>query len=280
LPLDLRPVTYLLVALLVGSTISGVWQYSESQRLQRENTELKQEVNSTSERLRILQAELNASQTRIRELEANITKLRKQLDEKALRNGAITIGLTILWSPKIIDINLTRLQEIIDWINNEEWEEYHVYYFIYHAQTADFMPETDKCERTKSASLESLEWGSRAWALDPEELDVPVGLFRHFDDRSVAGCCYMNSEKRAGAFQFIAIDAYLGGVLPEYGDGRTDYVSILKAANLYTHELLHFWGFSENDLTGISGVGGMLHIPIAWLPKIQSAAQPYRIPIG
>jgi hypothetical protein len=245
------------VILLVGSSALAAWQHSENQRLVKENESLKTQLDTQAAQLQTLeqekqqqQTQLDQTQKQLKELETKnakleaeiqnqtkeIEKLREQLNLK----NYITIGLTFLWSPSVeVDQNMIAYGIRV---LNSEWNQARVYYFLYHANAASFIPEyADLC------SLD--QWINRAKALYPGP-DIPITIIANTNSHW-AGCA---SKGQSGV-------ALIHGA--EYD------------TTLLTHELLHNFGFGEEVLQHQA----VTPIPSTYYARIQNAARQYQMPI-
>lgn len=259
-----------MVAILVGAIVGSYGYYSTITQIKNQNEYLRAQLDQTAEKLRDaqeqqdkLQKELNQTRTQIAELqvkiqqlEQNITDLRQQLEDKALRNGAITVGLTVLWNPTISDtVDVTQLHQIVDYMNKVQWAKFHIYFWLYHAEPRDFMSKTDSC--SSSYVVGSITWAEKAWFLFPGR-DIPIGIFADVDHNKIWGCEFKTNSGSAISVYFRALYKYGSQVL--------------------SHELLHVYGFSDEEIDRQMGHYVDL-IPLAWLPRIQAHAKGFQIPL-
>lgn len=270
-----RLTSILLILLLLGTTAFGVWQYSETQRVRQET---KQQLDALSDKLTAaqtnqtrLEQELADAQNenrqlkeRVRWLEANITALQEQLEDAALRAGAITVGLTFLWNPAL-PLEVMRLSQVVKYINRDFWAPLSIYFFVYHARLEVWIPLTYKCSG-------SWTWSERATHLYPER-DIPVGIFQQSLDNS-AGCASVIPESKV-----IAIDALSTGLLlpAEIWDRNPSKVLGGPIVGLIlVHEQLHVFGFSDKETEAL---GVWQAIPPVWYARIQVAAKWFQISV-
>jgi hypothetical protein len=235
------------------------------------------------------QADVSKLKTDIAKLEEEITKLRQQLRI----TGAITVGLTFLW-PVLLDppFNLT---EVVDHMNNVQWADTGVYFFIRHAGSEYFMPESEYCEDIASKACppdmplclsgmtpKFKDWAPKAWNLYSER-DIPVGIFLNVGfeyvsledlfaqqkQRPILGCEWETEPK---------LDLTKGWVVVALGWGRLDPKDYTRsAAVVLSHELLHIFGFSEEELRQSPCLVNLCDssIPAIWIPRIQAAAKAF-----
>ena len=258
--------------MLLGTVGFGAWQYTENQRLIRENDSLRQQLDATASQLQQaqqehdrLRSELNQTRTRaaqlegkITELEANITALREELEDKALRTGAITIGLTFLWNPEL-PLEVMRLLQVVKYINHDFWAPLSIYFFMYHARPEVWIPLTYKCDADWGWT-----WSNHATRLYPER-DIPVGLFQQGLDS--VGCVWNH--------RVMAIDAARTGLLRSAEVWGTNPFNALGGpiiGLILVHELLHaVGGITDEEID--RKPGSDVTIPLEWFSRIQAAAK-------
>lgn len=268
-----RLVAVVLVVLLVGSFVFGVWQYTQNQRLAAENVQLKHQLDAQAAQLREaedqkhqLEAQLNQTQSQVAELqvtinqlEQNITDLQRQLEDKALRqNAVVTVGLNFVWAPSLSSItyDAKQLSAIVHWMNDVEWKGVRIYFFIDHAGPASFMPTTDTCSSGFGRS-----WGPHASVMYPQN-DIVVGILRGFSD-GYDGCAVLNGR-------------YLAITLSN---------SAAEAAGTLTHEILHLFGYTDEQLGPYSSewsgipLAWTRGVPVAWALQVQAHARAFAVSI-
>jgi hypothetical protein len=257
-----RTIPILLLLLLVSSVGFAVYQYSENQRLAVENATLKQQLDSTAERLRQAEDEnkrvsdeLNQTQTQVAELNAKIDKLEQnitQLRKELKLRDYTTLGLTFLWTPKL-GVDAHYLRTVVDIMNKIPlWEEVGIYFFLYHAEPADFVPYTDFCLQGALPT-----WGKTAWNLYPER-DIPVGIVWSVGTK-YAGCANI-PDSHNNALRFIVL-GYQAMFWQRGG-----------ASDLLAHEILHIFGLSEEQ-------DHVYLIDTKLYPKICSSAEWFQMPL-
>ncbi len=271
-----RPASILLIVLLLGSVAFGVYQYTENMRLTHENMQTKSALDKISSQLRITQQELNETQheriqlqielnqtrqenaelqKKTRELEANITALEQSLQDKALRDGAITVPLSFFWNRDLaLAISVTWISAVINRMNEVIWADFKVYFFIYHAEPQTFMPKTSDCHQQAS------------WALRASEVyqarDIPIGVFMDVGS-GYAGCAMW------GQLSYISISV-------EYFNP----IEVIYGSQLLSHELLHaMCQVSDSRINSEMGLGAKDYIPWSWREMIQTHATWFSLPI-
>lgn len=266
-----RAIPLLLILLLVVSIGFGVYQYSETQRLKQENANLKQQLDTAATQLQVARTEetrlgtkLNQTQAQVTELqmkistlEQNITQLRNELK---LRDYT-TIGLTFLWNPTL-NVNVTHIYTLIKYIDEEQWDPVHIYFFVYHAEPKEWMPTSYTC----------LGSGPSPWTQTAADsfrgTDIPVGLFQRNTGAS-AGCAYWEEN-------VIALDtSSLASFLVSSRD--VAWASLDAPAIVLTHELLHVIG----RLTDQQIEQNYYPAAIApeWYSRLQTNARKFQMPI-
>ena len=251
-------VAVVLVVLLVGSLVFGVWQFTQNQRFAAENMQLKHQLDTQATELRQTEGEKQALQTQLNETQQKVTELQvrtSQLEQEVKNQTAeierlreqlkiknyITIGLTFLWNPSVVVDQRALSYEMREL--NSEWDGVHVYYFLYHASAQSFIPAI--------AHLCDLDqWMDRAKALYSGP-DIPITIISNTYSDDWAGCAFVKDSGVAVKWLYISD------------------VSVL------THELLHNFGFDDELLQ---------HLPVDYIPttyyaRIQSAARQYRMPV-
>jgi hypothetical protein len=287
----------LIVLLIVSSSIAAL-EYNQDAQVSAENQHLKKELSDTSQRLLTLQAQLNQTQevvaklqVHVANLEENITKLREQLRMA----GSITVGLTFLWAEEAYFSderrNVSDLQAIVQYMNDVQWADTGIYFFIRHARPENFMEGSEVCADVCGGNAECLMqgWGSRfenwapqAWNLYPEN-DIPVGIF---DSVSVFpqlfgeyfGCEAESKERPikvvAMVLNFtehrVVLNQSESTVLTSVWE-----VNVVPSAMTLTHELLHVFGFSDEELKAKKMYYPYYALPNEWIPRIQAAAKAF-----
>jgi uncharacterized small protein (DUF1192 family) len=270
-----RPIVPLvLVILLIGSVVFGVYEWNQTQQLAKDKADLKQQLDVTAERLRQtedetrrLRDEVSQTQNKITELNAriaaleqNITQLRRQLEEKALRQGAITVPLTVLWNPSIDDrVNVTQLHQIVDYMNTVQWAKFKVYFFIYHAEPQAFIPTKEQC------LTDGFGWGRRALNLylGRDIIIAITPVITGSPNEVILGCAIHNAGILAVAqYDFVV---------------QRDRGAVYSAPHTWTHEIEHAMvGITDDE---IEANGADLIIPLNWMTRIQAAAKQFQMPL-
>lgn len=246
----------LLLALLLSASSVSILGYSrtaylapESERVKNELSMKTQDLQTLEEEKRTLQVQLDLKGTgynseivkldlRIVGLQSEIEKLQYQLKCQE----STTVGLTFFWK-KELNVDPSTLTRVVERMDEVIWGAFCIRFFVYHAEARDFMPSTVDCSGGHSAP--DVAWTSEAWAAYPER-DIPVGIF-HDVGQGIAGCAIVTGTGHAIS---IASESYTAAVL--------------------SHELLHVFGFSENELTMVRY--GMV-IPAGWSAHIQGRAK-------
>ena len=255
--------TITLVVLLICLSIFTSYEHVVNQKLAAENTRLRDELTSQASQLQILQSErqqlgrrLNETEIRIAELEKRIAFLEQEtqeLRERLRRESYITIGLTFVWNP---DVKIQRedIAAVVERMNEVIWDEFQVYFFVYHAEPAPFLPRADSCSNYYVTGQElGIGWAHAAWNTYPER-DIPIGVFSNLDHNEFWGCQMSSTNEYAVAL---------------YSDALAD---TRDASQLLSHELLHVFGFTEYEIEEQMGYY-VDTIPSAWLPRIQAQAE-------
>jgi len=125
-------------------------------------------------------------------------------------------------------------------MDDHVWDSFRVYFFVLHAESRDFMPTAVDCSSGNGGG-----WAEEAWIAYPER-DIPIGVFSDVG-RGIAGCA-------VGTFAGYAIAI-----------GADELNSVVL-----THELLHVFGFSDEELVAVRY--GMV-IPPEWSAHMQREAK-------
>jgi hypothetical protein len=257
----MRRVLFLvLIAVLIGAVLFGVWQFTESQRLTRENAALKQQHDEIARQLVTAQTELdavrqelNATNMRIKELDANITRLQQQLEDKALQNGAITIGLSFLWASPMDHSGMEGFMHRL----NEAWDRIDIYFFVYRNEVWPSLSLVDYHALNAGQACPKAIWDlhARAQKLYPRN-DIPIFVVPSFGAYD-GFCCW----------------------------GHSDSQILISAMNVETlsHELLHSFGLHTEEAVETTLVCASYDCvlqPSASIQfLIQAAARQYQMPI-
>jgi hypothetical protein len=173
-----------MISPFVAASVIAGFEYAQNAQLLAENQRLKKELSDSSQRLLALQAQLNQTQAEVAKLQADMARLEEQLRIA----GSITVGLTFLWTGGTANIawfNVSDLEDVVQHMNDLQWANTKVYFFIRHAGPVDFMPENGgcaalnwfTCDGSECRQLTPLEIeGSEAWDLYAEK-DIPVGVY-------------------------------------------------------------------------------------------------------
>ncbi|MGB9022409.1 MAG: hypothetical protein WCC94_03125 [Candidatus Bathyarchaeia archaeon] len=250
-----RLVPVIFVILLVsGMGIFNIYEYSRNQQLTAENTQLKNRLSKQALQLSLQELRLSDQGWQLSQTQARVVELEKRLNaqeqeiqtlrEQLKRASYITVGLTLLWAPNA-SVNIHEIEHVVQRMNDAIWDRFQVYYFIYHAEPQAFMPLTTDhyCQGA---------WIDRALKLYSVR-DIPVGIFSDLGKGKIgeiAGC---------EVNHVIALDA--------------NYVN----EHVLSHELLHVLGFSEKELSKMTGFDYTNIIPIAWFARIQTNARRFQI---
>jgi len=286
--LNLRSI--LLVLLLVAASVIAAFEYAQNAQLLAENQRLKKELSDSSQRLLTLQAQLNGIQEEVEKLRIDIAKLRKQLRMA----GSITVGLTFLWqlgpewTVPLFRFNVSDLQRIVQTMNDVEWAGSGMYFFIRHAAPEQLMSDTWGPACTMPSNIwpkpdvfKWQPWGAEAWQLFPEK-DIPVGIFDNVgtnENGSTIGGCVLKYGKTEQVVVAIALSMseYPVTVNTTEGpkSGRELQLNVEASAGLLTHELLHVFGFSDEELIAKIMYDPRSALPTEWIPRIQAAAKAF-----
>jgi len=242
------------LVLLAGGSLVTLFDYSQDTGLSRENQSSKIELSRQTRYLQALEDERHALQaqldlkgtgynSKIVELESKIMDLEEQIEklqDQLKRQNYIAVGLTFSWKREL-NVDASSVANVVDGMDDAVWDRFHVYFFVFHAQSRDFMPTTVDCSGGHSIRA----WANEAWTAYPER-DIPIGVFSDVG-RGIAGCVI-------GAFAGYAIAIGADELNPA----------------VLTHELLHVFGFSDEELAKVRY--GML-IPPEWSARIQTRAK-------
>lgn len=256
-------VTAALVILLICLPIFTVYEHVINQQLAAENTQLKEQLSSQASQLQTLEAEkqqlqgkLNETDVRVAELENRTVALEQEIQklrEQLRRESYITIGLTFLWRPDV-SVQRDAISEVVKRMNDDIWDMFRVYFFVYHAEPASFIPQTYSCSNYYVTGSElGITWADTAWNTYPGR-DIIVGIFADVDHSAFWGCEMSSTSE-------YAVSIYSGA----FADTR-------DASQLLSHELLHVFGFAEDEIDRQMG-SYVDAIPSAWLPRIQAHAK-------
>ncbi len=231
---------------------------------QQENMRLQGELTQTQNKVTTLENDVTTLQNQVKDLEANITALRKELHKQALRDGAMTIGLSFFWHPSISpQVDKATLLAIVDRMN-EIWGPFRIYYFIYTAEADGVTPLTIPCGTgTGSSSTPSEVFYRYARQLYPPS-DIPIAIVNDITSLDglirYAGC---------GLYGDAGISIKLSYI---------NHAKIVPASQILSHEWLHDLGFTDTEITAQMG-NYVDVIPITWLPRIQVAVQQFQMPL-
>jgi len=290
----------LLVLLLVAASVIAAFEYAQNAQLSAENQRLKKELSDSSQRLLALQTQLNKTQGEVARLQMDVAKLEEdiaKLREQLRIAGSITVGLTFLWQTEYIwkTMNVSDLQTMVQHMNDVQWVDTGVHFFIHHAGSRDFMSGSEACVDVSVWQCDDWgcwplnpsgvphfdRWAVKAWELYPEK-DVPVGIFGSVGtDETGApllGCVWGSKKPYwivvAAAFNMnerrVMLNTTEGTVLTSEWQ-----VDIESSAMLLTHELLHVFGFSDQELRAENVYSPYSALPTAWIPRIQAAAKAF-----
>lgn len=277
--LNWRIVSIVLILLLVGSFGFNAWQYMGSQRFTEENASLKQQLASQAEELQTVETEkqqlgqqLNQTQSQVKELQGKIADLEnktaalqqqvqnmtsqvEKLREQLKLRDYTTIGLTFLWTADVSSrfANITDLSNVVQFMNHE-WDPLHIYFFIYHAAEADWLPLQQGCGGTAS-------WATRAKSMYSGN-DIPIAIF---PGPTLSGGSAGGLMPPAGGCAWV--DAHVIAVAEYYADIAT-----------LTHELCHIFGFSDEDM-GPLGYHPIYLIPSSWYGPLEAGAKWFQMPL-
>jgi cell division protein FtsB len=256
-----------LVILLVGLSVFTVYEYVLNQQLAAENTRLKDQLTSQAAQLQTLDAEklqlqrqLNETDVRVAELENKTATLEQEIQklrDQLRRESYITIGLTFLWNGNV-SVQRDTISSIVERMNDVIWDKFQVYFFVYHAEPMSYIPQNYSCSNYYiTGSRLGIAWGDAAWKAYPGPA-IPIGIFADVDHNAFWGC-EMNSTEE------YAVAIYAGAL----ADTR-------EASQLLSHELLHVFGFSDDEID--KQMGNYVDvIPSAWLPQIQAQAKRFQM---
>jgi len=146
------------LVLLAGASLVTLFNYSQDTGLLRENQSSKIELSRQTRYLQALEDERHALQaqldlkgtgynskiveleSKIMDLEAQIEKLQDQLK----RQNYIAVGLTFS-SKRELNVDASSVANVVDGMDDAVWDRFHVYFFVFHAESRDFMPTTVEC---------------------------------------------------------------------------------------------------------------------------------------
>jgi hypothetical protein len=231
---------------LIVPTVGFVYEYAKNQQLESGIVKTNVELNELRSNVTVLQAQVT------------------QLREKLRISNYATIGLTFLWSSNLT-IDRTAISEVVKSMNEEIWDQFHIYFFIYHASSESFVPETVPWDQEYWVACFSSGWCGKAWNLYPER-DIPIGIFSSVGPYNVAGW-----EVDTNQEHFIVT--------------RMEYLHDSSfEGRIISHELLHVFGFSDQDLAGGTHfLYDSADIPPdwsqRWSERIQSSAKWFQMPM-
>ncbi len=251
-----------LLVLLVGVPSAAILNSSQDAHVSAEKppkSELSRQtqyLQALEDEKRLLQGQLDLKGTgynseivqlesKIIDLEERIEKLQDQLKCQ----NHVAVGLTFFWRQQL-NVDASDLAKVVEWMDDFIWDEFCVYFFVYHAEPRDFMPATVDCSSGYTISADGslgpeITWANEAWTEYPVR-DIPMGIFSDVG-LGIAGCTVDAGTRYVIA---IRVDAYDPAVL--------------------LHELLHVFGFSEKELAAVRY--GMA-IPPEWSARIQTKAK-------
>jgi hypothetical protein len=287
----------LLVLLLVAASVIATFEYAQNAQLLAENERLKKELSDSSQRLLAMQTQLNETQGEVAKLHIDIAKLDEEISklrEQLRIAGSITVGLTFLWATENYvwkGWNISDLQAVVQHMNDVQWAGTGIYFFIRHAGSIDFMGGGEKCQdicggiswcyMATGGGPRFQYWATKAWELYPEG-DIPVGVFGSvgIDETGapLQGCAWESKKPYmivvAADFNMkerrVTLNTTEGTVLTSEWQ-----IDIESSAMLLTHELLHVFGFSDQELKAENVYSPYSALPTAWIPRIQAAAKAF-----
>lgn len=267
----------------------AAFEYAQNAQLSAENQRLKKELSDSSQRLLALETRLNQTQGEVAKLQIDITDLREQLRIAS----SITVGLTFLWQTYSPPFDV---YEVVKYMNDVQWADTGVYFFVRHAGSEDFMPGGEYCQdiasivcspgtycgNVASWTPKFKDWAPKAWNLYPET-DVPVGIFPDVGFEFVSMKDLVDVEGRKSFLGCVwgtepKLDLTKGWVVVALGWDRLDPKDYTRSvAMVLSHELLHVFGFSEEELGQSPCLVSLcdFEIPTAWIPRIQAAAKAF-----
>lgn len=269
-----RLIAVVLVVLLVGSLVFGVWQYAQNQHLAAENAQLRHQLDAQATELRQAEDALNETRNQLAEQQARVTQLEqqvsnyttqiRQLQLQLARRGYTPIALTFVWNPDLVEppFNTTELPSLINQVvqemNNDSdtWQPAKIYFWIRYEGPEQFMPTTGDCDITNPSFP---HWGDQAWNLYSGS-DIPVGVF---------------SDLKVAAGTTEAVEACEGTHGGQYVISLRWLWLQVDRSLLLTHEMMHVLGFSDEEIDALnpSWNGFILKFPVAWIGRIKDAAQ-------
>jgi hypothetical protein len=275
----LVPVVLVLLILSGAFGFSTLYEYTLNQQKDAEILRLKTQLDDSSRKLAetqdnvtLLSNELNQTRSQVTQLRGQIADLQKQvaglegnvskLQQQLKLKNYITIGLSFMWNPRLeAGIGLTYLEGYIDTIVNRMnlkiWDPLHIYFFVFHAESHDFVPPSVSC---------GYGYGYETWMNEPWDLysgpNIPIGVVESiaYESSGAWGCTY--AAKYPNRY-FIAIYWGMG-----YASG----------SEALSNELLHVFGFSDAQIEQEKGFYTDT-IPISWFPQIERAAKQFEMPL-
>jgi len=290
----------LLVLLLVAASVIAAFEYAQNAQFSAENQRLKKELSDSSQRLLALQTQLNKTQGEVARLQIEVAKLEEdiaKLREQLRMAGSTTVGLTFLWMAVYRWFNVLDLQQVVQHMNDVQWANTGVYFFIRHAAPEYFIRASEACvdlsiyqcyEAIQFCALLNPaghprfdEWAPKGWELYPEK-DIPVGIFSSVGtDQTGAPLqgCVWESKKPYWIVVAVAFNVGERRVVMNTTGGTVLtsewQIDIESSAMLMTHELLHVFGFSDDELRAQNLYTPYSALPTAWIPRIQAAAKAF-----
>jgi hypothetical protein len=253
-----RPVlgALLFLTLLAGISLVVILEFSTTSHLAAENERVKNELSRETQDLQTLEDEKRALQGQldfngtgynfeIVKLDLRITGLQSEIEKLQYQlkcQKCITVGLTFFWKRQL-NVDASTLTKVVESMDDVIWSAFCVHFFIYRAEPRDSMPITVDCSRGNTIS--EMAWANEASAARPER-DIRIGIFQDVGS-GIAGCTMAAGTRYAVS---IAVNAYTPAVL--------------------SHELLHVFGFSDEELTMVRY--GIV-IPPEWSARIQERAK-------
>jgi hypothetical protein len=246
------------MALVMSLSLLSVFQYTENQRLTSDDKRLATELNSLEEQRHYLVSNFTYANAEIKVLKEQVVDLEKEIKNLQRKIGNYTpVGLTFLWNPSV-SVDTDLLSQAVDRMNERSWNDFKIYFFIYHAGPQKFMPENENCSGgslSKTQYTSAMFWVNQSSQLYPGP-DIPVGIFGAVGNN--AGCVI----KFARFVQPILID--LRFIQPNV---------IVYLSQVLTHELLHgVVDITDQEILDEMGLYTDL-IPMKWLPRIQESAK-------